>query len=58
MTPQTSARIMVLLSMAYGITVGALAIAGAGVVGIVAIVGAMVLGFLWVARSFFMKGQR
>ena len=46
---------MVLLSMLYGVTVGAVAIAGVGGVGTVAIVGAMVLGFLWVARSMLMK---
>ena len=48
---------MVLLSMAYGITIGALAIAGVGGVGVTAIVGAMVLGFLWVARSMLMKRE-
>ena len=55
MTPQQSSRIMVLLSMLYGITIGALAIAGVGDIGLFAIVGAMVLGFLWVARSMLMK---
>jgi len=38
---------MVLLSMAYGMTVGALAVAGVGGVGIFAVIGAMVLGLLW-----------
>jgi hypothetical protein len=54
MTPQQSSRIMVLLSMLYGITIGAFTIAGVGV-GVFAIIGAMVLGFLWVARSMLMK---
>jgi hypothetical protein len=48
---------MVLLSMAYGIAIGALAIAGSGAVGIFAIVGAMVLGLCWTARSMFMKRE-
>jgi hypothetical protein len=46
---------MVLLSMLYGVAIGALAIAGVGGVGVFAIVGAMVLGVLWVARSMFMS---
>jgi len=54
-TPETSSRILVLLSMAFGIAVGALAITGSGAVGVFAAIGGMVLGFLWVARSFFMK---
>jgi hypothetical protein len=55
MTPQQSTRILVLLSMAYGIAIAALAIAGSGAVGIFAIIGAMVLGLCWTARSMFMK---
>jgi len=55
MTPETSSRILVLLSMAFGVTVGALAILGSGAVGAFAAIGGMVLGLLWVARSFFMK---
>lgn len=55
MTPQQSSRILALLSMAYGLTIGALAIADVGDIGVFAIVGAMVLGFLWVARSMLMK---
>jgi hypothetical protein len=54
MTPAQSSRILVLVSMAYGLTIGALSIAGANV-GIFAIIGAMVLGFLWFARSTFIK---
>ena len=57
MTPRDSSRIMVLLSMAYGMTIGALAIAGSGAVGIVAVIGAMVLGLLWTARGMFMKRE-
>ena len=48
---------MVLLSMLYGISIGALAIAGVGGIGTFAIVGAMVLGFLSVARSMLMKRE-
>lgn len=55
MTPQTSSRIMVLLSMAYGLTIGVLAIVGAAGVGAFAAIGGMVLGLLWVARALFTK---
>ncbi len=58
MTPQTTSRIMVLLSMAYGLSVGALAIADSGALSGFTIIGAMVLGFLWFARSLFMKRAR
>jgi len=56
MTKQTSTRILVLASMAYGMTVAILAIFASGAVGAFAVIGAMVLGLLWVARSFFAKG--
>lgn len=46
---------MVLLSMAYGITIGALAMADSGAVSIVASIGAMMLGLLWVARWMVTK---
>jgi len=54
-TPELSSRIMVLLSMAYGITIGALAMADSGAVSIVASIGAMMLGLLWVARWMVTK---
>ncbi len=55
MTRETSSRILVLLSMAYGLTIAILAIAGVGGIGLFAVIGAMVLGFLWTARSFLMR---
>lgn len=50
-----STRVLVLLSMAYGITVAILGMTGSGGVGLFAAIGGMVLGFLWVARGMFMK---
>ncbi|HEV2087462.1 MAG TPA: hypothetical protein VGR21_04025 [Cryptosporangiaceae bacterium] len=56
MSPKLSSQILVLLSIAYGVTVALLAVLGAGrAVGLFAFIGASVLGLLWVARSFFMK---
>ncbi len=55
MTAKLSAQILILLSMAFGITVAVLAIVGSDAVALVAFLGASVLGLLWVARGFFAK---
>jgi len=47
MAPQTSSRILVLVSMLYGIAVAGLAMADSGAVGIFAVIGGMTLGLLW-----------
>jgi hypothetical protein len=55
MDPKTSARVLVALSIAYGITIGILGIVDSGAITLVAIIGALVLGGLWVVRGLFMK---
>jgi len=55
MTRQTSARILILLSMAFGLTIAVLAISDSGGIGLVAVIGGMALGLLWTARAFFTK---
>ncbi len=55
MTRETSARILVLLSMAFGLTIAVLAMTGSGGIGLFAVIGGMVLGLLRTARSFFTK---
>jgi membrane associated rhomboid family serine protease len=55
MSAHTSSRIMVLLSVCFGIVVAVLAMTDSGAVGLFAAIGGMVLGLLWVARSMFMK---
>ncbi len=55
MTRETSARSLVLLSMAFGLTIAVLAVTGAGGIGLFAVIGGMILGLLWTARSFFTK---
>jgi membrane associated rhomboid family serine protease len=55
MTPQQTSRILVLLSIAFGGTIGILATLNSSAVGIVAAIGGIVLGLLWVTRSFFTK---
>jgi hypothetical protein len=55
MDPKTSARVLVALSIAYGITIGILGIVDSGAIAAVAIIGALVLGGLWVVRGLFLK---
>jgi membrane associated rhomboid family serine protease len=55
MSRQLSSRVLVLLSMAFGIAVAVLGMSDSGAVGGFAAIGGMVLGCLWVVRSFFAK---
>ena len=55
MNPKTSARVLVTLSIAYGITIGILAIFDSGAMTAVAIIGALVLGALWAVRGMFLR---
>jgi hypothetical protein len=57
MDPKVSGRIMRALSVAYGLTVGILAVADSPAMAIFATVGAMVLGALWVMRGIFLKRE-
>ncbi len=50
MTPKTSARILIVLSILYGLLVGLLGALDAAVAP-AAIIGAVVLGGLWVLRG-------
>jgi predicted membrane-bound mannosyltransferase len=51
MNPKTSAQILIILSIAYGVTMGILGALDSSAISIVAIVGALVLGGLWVVRG-------
>ena len=55
MNPKTSARVLVTLSLLYGITIGILAAVNSSAMTAVAIIGALVLGALWVARGMFLR---
>jgi hypothetical protein len=55
MDPKLSYRVLVALSVAYGITIGILATFGSPAMTTVAVVGALVLGGLWVVRGLFVK---
>lgn len=53
MTKKNMRKIMVLLSMAYGILIGIIAIAHAPGLGLYAIVGAAILAVGWTASGLF-----
>jgi membrane associated rhomboid family serine protease len=55
MTPELASRILILLSVVYGITIGALGMADSGAVSTFASIGGMMLGFLWFARWMVAK---
>lgn len=57
MTKEMSARILVGLSVLYGLTIAVLAVFDVAV-GPTAIVGALVLGALWIARGLFIQQRR
>ncbi len=53
MSPWLSARLLIVLSMVYGIVIAILAYLGSRALGLVAMIGALVLGLLWVVRGLF-----
>jgi hypothetical protein len=50
-----STRVLLLLSMLYGITLAILGYLGSKQIGLIAFVGALLLGFLWAARGILAK---
>jgi hypothetical protein len=57
MTPLLSARILIILSISYGLAVAAIGALG-GPVTPFAIIGALVLGGLWAVRGVLGGGRR
>ncbi len=55
MNPKTSAQILVVLSLAYGITIGILGALESSALTTVAIAGALVLGALWAIRGMIAR---
>jgi hypothetical protein len=53
MNPVLSMRILVALSILYGILIAILAMVNASTLTLVAVIGALVLGGLWVVRGLF-----
>ncbi len=55
MTPKLTARILLVLTICYGITIGILGTLGSSAVSIVAVIGALVIGGLWAIRGAFLN---
>jgi hypothetical protein len=53
MNPRLSVRVLVALSLCYGILIAILAVLGSSAVTVVAVIGALVLGGLWAVRGIF-----
>jgi hypothetical protein len=53
MTPQLATRLLIVLSICYGIVVAILGALNSPAVGLVAMIGALVLGGLWAVRGVF-----
>lgn len=53
MSPDMPTRVVIFLSMIYGVTVAILGMTGNDNVGLFAAIGGMVIGLIWVAKAFF-----
>jgi hypothetical protein len=53
MSPTLSARLLIALSICYGIVIAILGFLNSSAVGLVAMIGALVLGGLWAVRGVF-----
>ncbi|HEU4423657.1 MAG TPA: hypothetical protein VFR67_14080 [Pilimelia sp.] len=58
MNPKLSFRLLVVLSICYGIAVAILGALGSAALTIVAVVGALVIGGLWAVRGVFAGRDR
>jgi hypothetical protein len=48
-----SSRVLIVLTLVYGITIAILGAVGASAVGLVAMIGALIVGGLWAVRGLF-----
>lgn len=51
LTTLLSSRVLIVLSLAYGIVIAILGAIGSSALGIVALIGALIVGGLWVVRA-------
>jgi hypothetical protein len=58
MSPALSARLLIVLSICYGIAIAILGFLNSPAVGLVAMIGALVLGGLWAVRGMFASRSR
>jgi hypothetical protein len=58
MNPMLSSRLLIALSILYGIVIAILAMVNSSALTLVAVIGAMVLGGLWAVRGLFANRSR
>jgi predicted membrane-bound mannosyltransferase len=58
MNPKTSARVLIIVSVCYGLLIAILGAVGSSAVALVAMIGALVIGALWVVRGILINRGR
>jgi len=58
MNPKTSARVLIIVSICYGILIAILGAVDSSAVALVAMIGALVVGALWAVRGFLINRSR
>jgi Na+/serine symporter len=58
MNPKTSARVLIIVSICYGILIAILGAVGSSAVALVAMIGALVIGALWAVRGILINRSR
>jgi hypothetical protein len=58
MTAQSTSRLLVVLSIAYGIVIAILGALGSSAIALVAMIGALIIGGLWAVRGIYFGGAR
>jgi hypothetical protein len=57
MSPKSTSRLLVVLSICYGIVIAILGTLGSSALTIVAVIGALVIGGLWAVRGIYFSGS-
>jgi RsiW-degrading membrane proteinase PrsW (M82 family) len=55
MNPKSSSRVLLVLTIAYAITVAILGFLDSSMIGLFSVVGALILGGLWAVRAMFLR---
>ena len=58
MSPQLTTRLLIILSICYGVVIGILGALDSPAVSTVAVIGAMVIGALWAIRAVLPRRDR
>jgi hypothetical protein len=58
MTAQSTSRLLIVLSICYGIVIAILGAVGSPAIALVAMIGALIIGGLWAVRGMYFGGSR